>query len=165
MATSSGALACSRVSAEQWEGGEERAHLRGIENANDARDDGAVLALMFLADQLDVSQFAEIEISFFLKPVYGQLQVQQLRRHKEMLMPDVPAVLSSPCQVPFPRPLTCWLSSRIWASASWPPFRAEGGFFRRMQGGATLLSRPEVCMFLGPVGDVLCGTVQRTRVR
>lgn len=52
--------------------------LRGIENANDARDDGAVLALMFLADQLDVSQFAEIEISFFLKPVYGQLQVQQL---------------------------------------------------------------------------------------
>lgn len=34
-----------------------------------------------------------------------------------------------------------------------------------MQGGATLLSRPEVCMFLGPVGDVLCGTAQRRKVR
>lgn len=28
-----------------------------------------------------------------------------------------------------------------------------------------MLSRPEVCMFLGPVGDVLWGTVQRRRVR
>lgn len=52
--------------------------LRGIENANDARDDRAVLTFMFLADQLDVSQFAEIEIPFFLQPIYGQLQVQQL---------------------------------------------------------------------------------------
>lgn len=33
-----------------------------------------------------------------------------------------------------------------------------------MQGGATLLSRPEVCMFLGPVGDVLCGTAQRRKI-
>lgn len=52
--------------------------LSGVENADDARDDRAVFAFVFLADQLDVTQFAEIEVSLFLQPIHRQLQVQQL---------------------------------------------------------------------------------------
>lgn len=53
-------------------------HLRGIEDADDAGDDGAVLVLVLLADQLDVPQFAEVEIPLLLQPVHCQLQVHQL---------------------------------------------------------------------------------------
>lgn len=53
---------------------------------------------------------------------------------------------------------TCWLSSRIWASASLPPFRAKGGFFRTILLGVMFI-RAGFCMFLGPVGEVLCGTL------
>lgn len=154
--------------------GKGRAHLSGIENANDARDNRAVLTFMFLADELYVSEFAEVEVAFFLQAVHCQLQIQQLLGEKVVFRPEIPASDSPSCsddpaaaglsQLPLSTPLTCWLSSRIWASVSWPPFRADGGFFRRMQGGATLLSRPEVCIFLGPVGDVLCGTAQRREV-
>lgn len=52
---------------------------------------------------------------------------------------------------------TCWLSSRICASASEPPLRVAGEFFRRMPLG-TLPRRAGCCVFLGPVGEVLCGT-------
>lgn len=72
-------------------GGEERAHLSGVENTDDARDDRAVFAFVFLADQLNVTQFAEIEVSFFLQPIHRQLQVQQLLRQEEVFMSDVPA--------------------------------------------------------------------------
>lgn len=53
-----------------------RAHLSGIENANDARDNRAVLTFMLLADELDVSKFAEVEVTLLLQPIDGQLQVQ-----------------------------------------------------------------------------------------
>lgn len=79
-----------------------RAHLSGIENADDARDDGAVFAFVFLADQLDVTQFAEIEVSFFLQPIHRQLQVQQLLRQEEVFMPDGPASDASACLPPVP---------------------------------------------------------------
>lgn len=133
---------------------------------------------MFLADELNVTELAEVEVTLFLQPIYRQLQVQELQGQRGLLLGQgIPAsepltrwASSSSSLGPgwwqltslTPSPLACWLSSRIWASVSWPPLRAAGGFFRRMQGGATLLSRPEVCMFLGPVGDVLCGTAQRT---
>lgn len=55
-----------------------KSFLSGIENANDARDDRAVLTLVFLADELDVSEFAEVEVALLLQPVHGQLQIQQL---------------------------------------------------------------------------------------
>lgn len=53
-----------------------RAHLSGIENANDARDNRAVLTFVFLADELDVSKFAEVEVALLLQPIHGQLQIQ-----------------------------------------------------------------------------------------
>lgn len=56
-----------------------RAHLRGVEDADDAGDDGAVLVLVLLADQLDVPQLAEVEIPLLLQPVHCQLQIHQLR--------------------------------------------------------------------------------------
>lgn len=43
-----------------------RTHLGGIEDANDARDDRAVLTFVFLADELDVSEFAEVEVALLL---------------------------------------------------------------------------------------------------
>ena len=52
---------------------------------------------------------------------------------------------------------TCWLSSRICASASVPPLRVAGEFFRRMLLG-TLLRRAGFGVLLGPVGEVLWGT-------
>lgn len=55
-----------------------KSFLSGIENANDARDNRAVLTFVFLADELDVSQFAEVEVAFLLQPVHCQLQIQQL---------------------------------------------------------------------------------------
>lgn len=56
--------------------GKGRAHLSGIENANDARDNRAVLTFMFLADELYVSEFAEVEVALFLQAVHCQLQIQ-----------------------------------------------------------------------------------------
>lgn len=56
--------------------GKGRAHLSGIENANDARDNRAVLTFMFLADELYVSEFAEVEVPLFLQAVHCQLQIQ-----------------------------------------------------------------------------------------
>lgn len=53
-------------------------HLRGIEDADDACDDGAVLVLVLLADELNVPQFAEVEIPLLLQPIHCQLQVHQL---------------------------------------------------------------------------------------
>lgn len=70
--------------------GEGSAHLSGIENANDARDNRAVLTFVFLADELDVSQFAEVEVAFLLQPVHCQLQIQQLRGEKAMFKPEIP---------------------------------------------------------------------------
>lgn len=55
-----------------------KSFLGGVENADDARDDGAVLAFVFLADELDVPEFAEVEVALLLQPVHRQLQVQQL---------------------------------------------------------------------------------------
>lgn len=55
-----------------------KSFLGGIQNANDARDDGAVFTLVFLADELDVTQFAEVEVSLLLQSVHCQLQVQEL---------------------------------------------------------------------------------------
>lgn len=49
------------------------------------------------------------------------------------------------------------MSSRICASASVPPLRAAGEFFRRMPLG-TLPMRAGFGVFLGPVGEVLWGT-------
>lgn len=43
-----------------------KSFLSGIENANDARDDRAVLTFVFLADELNVSKFAEVEVTFLL---------------------------------------------------------------------------------------------------
>lgn len=57
-------------------------HLRGVEDADDAGDDGAVLVLVLLADELNVPQFAEVEIPLLLQPIHCQLQVHQLRRGK-----------------------------------------------------------------------------------
>lgn len=47
-----------------------RTHLRGVEDANDARDDGAVLTFVFLADELNVSKFAEVEVALLLQPIH-----------------------------------------------------------------------------------------------
>lgn len=96
--------------------GEGGAHLSGIENANDARDNRAVLTFVFLADELDVSKFAEVEIALFLQPVHCQLQIQQLLGEKVVLEPEVlasgslpaltalwwPGDLSDPCTPPPP---------------------------------------------------------------
>lgn len=43
-----------------------KSFLGGIEDANDARDDRAVLTFVFLADELDVSEFAEVEVALLL---------------------------------------------------------------------------------------------------
>lgn len=48
---------------------------------------------------------------------------------------------------------TCWLSSMI--SASLPPFLDKDGFF--LMAGVLCWTRCGVGMFLGTVGDVLCG--------
>lgn len=53
-----------------------KSFLSGIENANDARDNRAVLTFMFLADELYVSEFAEVEVALFLQAVHCQLQIQ-----------------------------------------------------------------------------------------
>lgn len=55
-----------------------KSFLSGIQNANDARNDRAVFTLVFLADELDVTQFAEVEVSLLFQPVHCQLQVQEL---------------------------------------------------------------------------------------
>ena len=47
-----------------------RTHLGGIEDANDARDDRAVLTFVFLADELNVSKFAEVEVTLLLQPIH-----------------------------------------------------------------------------------------------
>lgn len=143
-------------------------HLCGVEDADDASDDGAVLVLVLLADQLNVPQFAEVEIPLLLQPVHCQLQVHQLRgdgafsprlpvpggaqHHPLPPTPRRPPALRRAGLLP-----TCWLSSRICASASLPPLRVAGEFFRRMLLG-TLLSRAGFGVFLGPVGEVLWGT-------
>lgn len=76
--------------------GEGGAHLSGIENANDARDNRAVLTFVFLADELDVSKFAEVEITLFLQPVHCQLQIQQLLGEKvvssQRSLPQAPSL-------------------------------------------------------------------------
>lgn len=53
-------------------------HLCSVEDIHDFGEDGATVALVFLTDQLDVSELAEVEISFFLQTVNSQLQVHQL---------------------------------------------------------------------------------------
>lgn len=55
-----------------------KSFLSGIQNANDARNDRAVFTLVFLADELNVTQFAEVEVSLLLQPIHCQLQVQEL---------------------------------------------------------------------------------------
>lgn len=82
--------------------GEKRAHLSGVENADDARDDRAVFTLVLLADELDVTQFAKIEVPLFLQPVHRQLQVQQLLRQEEVFVPSVPTSDASACLPPVP---------------------------------------------------------------
>ena len=47
---------------------------------------------------------------------------------------------------------TCWFSSKI--STSLPPFLASDGFFLMV---VAVITRWGVGMFLGTVGDVLCG--------
>lgn len=47
-----------------------RTHLGGVEDANDARDDGAVLTFVFLADELNVSKFAEVEVTLLLQSIH-----------------------------------------------------------------------------------------------
>lgn len=74
-----------------------RAHLSGIENANDARDNRAVLTFVFLADELNVSKFAEVEITLLLQPVHGQLQIQKLLGDKVEFRPEIPASDSPSC--------------------------------------------------------------------
>lgn len=135
-----------------------RAHLRGVEDADDAGDDGAVLVLVLLADQLDVPQLAEVEIPLLLQPVHCQLQIHQLRADDSVCAEGAVAPRDPPVPLAVPTALpTCWLSSRICASASGPPLRAAGEFFRRMLLG-TLLRRAGLCVLLGPVGEVLWGT-------
>lgn len=55
-------------------------YLRSIENLDDLGDDWVVFVFMLLADKLDVSQFAEVEIPLLFQAVHGQLQLHQLQR-------------------------------------------------------------------------------------
>ena len=53
-------------------------YLCSVEYIHDLAECSAVFILMLLTDQLDVPEFAEVEISLFLQTVHSQLQVQQL---------------------------------------------------------------------------------------
>lgn len=58
-------------------------YLCCVENVDYLAEDGVVFALVFLANQLDVPKFAEVEVSLLLQSVYSQLQLHQLRKETE----------------------------------------------------------------------------------
>lgn len=60
-------------------------YLCGVEDVNDFGEDGVTVALVFLTDQLDVSELAEVEISFLLQTINSQLQVHQLHTQRQNL--------------------------------------------------------------------------------
>lgn len=51
------------------------AYLCGIEYVYYPGKDGVVFTLVFLADELDVPQFAEVEISLLFQSVHSQFQL------------------------------------------------------------------------------------------
>lgn len=54
-----------------------------IQDAYDAWNDGAVFTLVLLADQLNVPQFAKVEVTLFLQPIHCQFQIHQLSKWKQ----------------------------------------------------------------------------------
>ena len=53
-------------------------YLCGVEYIHYFAEGGVVVAVVLLADELDVPQLAKVEVPLLLQAVYGHLQVQQL---------------------------------------------------------------------------------------
>lgn len=54
-------------------------YLCSVENIHDFAQDWVVIVSVFLANELNVSQFSKVEVPLLLQPLYSQLHVQQLR--------------------------------------------------------------------------------------
>lgn len=53
-------------------------YLCSVQCIHDSAEEWVVIIFMFLADELDVSQLSEVEVSLLLQSLYSQLHIQQL---------------------------------------------------------------------------------------
>lgn len=68
-------------------------YLCGVQYGYDFAEDRA-FTFVFLADELDVSKLAEVEVPLLLQSVHSQLQIHQLRTGTTLENSDREAVLS-----------------------------------------------------------------------
>lgn len=134
-------------------------HLCGVQDLHDFAEDGVRVALVLLTHQLNVSEFTEVKISFFLQTVDRQFQIQQLQGKRLAFIYyslndlDIYILLFY---------FTCWLSSMI--SASPPPFRVIGMLRLIPVEGVEFMARGGAGIVFGAVGDVRWGPVYDSKV-
>lgn len=53
-------------------------YLCSIQCIHDFGEDWVIIIVIFLADELDVSQLCKVEVPLLLQPLYSKLQIEQL---------------------------------------------------------------------------------------